>query len=211
MTLMQVVSRTGWVVWFAGMAVMAGCDSPEAGPARSSQQSAADFTMSRIPNVDAAAVRPAALQVFKQYFRLDADASSGMVLRSRATETESRGDREQAGVREILSGRGDRHRQLAELHIIGGGAGVTLRCQVRVQRLETVERSAFAPIRGGDDRPAESKPLGRSEASETRASTDWVNVGRDRQMERQILDEIGEAMGGAPASQPAVTTRPAVP
>ncbi len=200
------------------VALVSGCDAA-AGPTRAPRQSAADFAIVRVPAATVSEVRPAAMQVFKQYFRLDNEASTGGVLRSRATETDEHGDREQTGVREVLSGRGNRRRQMAELHVIADGPGVVLRCQVQVQRLETVEREAFAPTRSGDDRPSEATPLGRSSSTEARTAHEWKNVGRDRQLEREILDQVRERIGASPDSRPAasgsssqaITSRPTVP
>lgn len=172
-------------------AMLAGCDGA-LGPARPARQSLSDFGLLRLPGADLGTVRPIAMNVFKQYYRLDSAASTGVVLRSQPAETDVRGDADSANVREVLSGRQNRRRELAELHVIEDGPDVILRCQVQVQRLDTVERRAFAGSMGGDDRPSETPRPGRTAGRDEVTPEEWVNVGRNRQLEREILDMIAE-------------------
>jgi hypothetical protein len=127
-------------------------------------------------------------RVFRQHFRVDRDQSSASVWVARPTEVEDeRGER----VRDLLTPSPSRRRQLAELRLTDEGNGVLARVRVVTERLDTTERVAFAAERG-DDRPAETSidRTGRVQRQE-----EWVEVGRDRALEREILDALMEESG----------------
>ena len=80
------------------------------------------------------------------------------------------------------------------------GPDVQVWCQVQIQRLDTPERTAFASQQhGGDDRPAAMSAAERG------------TVGRDRQLERIMLDQIAERLGRGTNTQPAPASQPRVP
>jgi len=183
-----------------------GCDNL-AGPARPVPQNPADFSTERLPGVSIATARPAALAAMKEHFRIDTESSTATVLRSRPIESTTRADDEAPRVREVLSGseHRNRRREIAEVQLVERGPGVLVRCQVRVQRLDVAERSAFVPQRSADDRPA-NLPTERRPATTSLMPEDWVYVGRNRQLERTILDSIAERLAGTIAA-----TRPVAP
>ncbi|MBI4580253.1 MAG: hypothetical protein HY718_11160 [Planctomycetes bacterium] len=197
----------GWIL-LSTIAASLGCDAI-GGPVRPTRQTPADFTTLRLPNASAAAVRSVAAAVFKEHFRVDNEASTITVLRSRPTETTAHADAEAPRVREVLSGRSNRRRELAELHVLQEGPDVMLRANVQVQRLDAAERDAFAQQRAADDRPAE-QPFEHSSAATARRPEEWVDVGRNRQLEREMLNRIAEQVAG-PTTTPLSATRPQVP
>jgi hypothetical protein len=172
----------------------AGCDSLQP-PERTVSQNPGDYAGERLPGITMAAARQAAVSVLKSHFRLDSDASNGAVIRSRPQDSTGRGDSEAPRVGEVLTGRGGRHREIAEIQLAERGNDIMARCQVRVQRLDTAQRRAFAMQRGGDDRPSEM-PTNQSPAVSSRAPEEWVNVGRNRELERTILNQIAESLAG---------------
>jgi hypothetical protein len=138
------------------------------------------------------ATRSVALQVFKEHFRIDSENSTAWALRSQPRDTATHADNETPRMREMLSGRSGRRRHLGVVELIQRGPDVQVRCQVRVERMESVERTAFAPQRGGDDRPSEVSANERASMMDTRTRDKWVSVGRDRQLERDMLNAIAE-------------------
>ncbi|HSW45422.1 MAG TPA: hypothetical protein VLM89_07620 [Phycisphaerae bacterium] len=178
------------------LSLAGGCGSPtrssslQAGPARAT----GDYASRRLPDVTLDAIRPVAAQVFRSAYRLDTDRSGGTMLVSRPTEVTDRPQTER--VRDVL-GRPNRHRRIAILRFNQDGSSVMLQCQVRLERLDTAERAAFARERG-DDRPSDT-PIERMGADAPRAREEWVYVNRDRRAETDILDSIVQHFA---ASQP---------
>jgi hypothetical protein len=171
---------------------LTGCDNLAPGPTRSVGDRPADSLSTLLPGTSVASVRAAATQVLKEHFRIDTENSTAVVLRSQPADTTAHADNETPRMNEVLSGRSGRRRQVAEIVLVERGADVVVRCRVQVQRRETPERAAFAPQRSGEDRPAEMTAAERGAITETRTRDEWVNVGRDRQLERTMLDQIAE-------------------
>jgi hypothetical protein len=174
--------------------VLAGCDNLAIGPATSRPPSErpGDFSSTIIPGAAMSATRAVALQVFKEHFRIDSESTTAWALRSQPRDTTTHADNETPRMREMLSGRSGRRRHQGVVELVQRGPDVMVRCQVRVERMETVERTAFAPQRGGDDRPSEVSANERASMMETRSRDKWVNVGRDRQLEHEMLEAIAE-------------------
>jgi hypothetical protein len=186
--------------FLAALLVATGCDNlvqPARGP-----QEPAEFSSIRLVDVSMADARAEALAVMKERFRLDSTASTATVLISRPLETTDRADRETAGIREVLSGSSNRHRQIAQVHLVERGPDVLVSCNVRVQRLDVAERSAFLPQRSAEDRPS-NLPSERAPGTQTLLEEDWSNVGRNRQLEQDILSEIADRLAPAIAGTPA--------
>lgn len=185
--------------------LLGGCDNMIQSSTRSTTQDAMQFSTVRVPGVSAQDARAVATDVFKEHFRVDPSASTATQLVSRPSESTAHADQESAGVREVLSGSSNRRRQIARLQLVERGADVLIRCHVEVQRLDVTERSAFAQQRAADDRPSNQTTDRRSGTQQVK-DEDWSNVGRNRQLEREILDAIAERLapvtGGASATQP---------
>ncbi|MCL2330553.1 MAG: hypothetical protein FWC56_04540, partial [Phycisphaerae bacterium] len=174
------------------LAESAGPGSGTSGASQAISERPEDFSSTLLPGVSLSQARTIAVQVLREHFRLDAENSTELVLRSHPTDTDVRADGESKPMNEVLSGRTGRRRQWAEIVLVERGPDVLVRCQVGVQRQETAERSAFAPMRGGDDRPAEIGSSDRSTAIETRGREVWKNVGRDRQLEHAMLEKMAD-------------------
>jgi len=193
----------------AAMLILPGlvaCDGAvgPARPARARSQDPAEFSSVRLPGVRVADARPAALQVLTERFRLDTSASTGTLLVSRPLETSDRADDERAGVREVLSGSSGRRRQIAQIVLVDRGEEVLVRCHVQVQRLDLTERGVFMGHRAADDRPGTLQGE-RSSGNRPVTEQDWVNVGRDRHLERNLLNQIAERLAPQTTGTPAQT------
>ncbi len=166
---------------------MGGCNG---GPSASRtaarpSRSPGDAASRWLPNVPLDAVRPVAADVFRSGYRLDRDRSTGEMLVSQSAEVS--GQQRVERVRDVF-GRPSRHRRIATLRLSQDGPAVLLQCQVRVERLDTLEQAAFATEQG-DDRPNRT-PIERLGADTPRPRQEWVYVNRDRQAESDILDAI---------------------
>lgn len=183
------------VIWVLPLLVISvGCDALVRQPPPTAQEPA-DFSSTRLAGVGLGAVRPIAADVLTGRYRLDTAQSTGSVLISRPLEVSERGDAEQAGVRERLSGAAGRRRQIAHVHLVERGGDVLVRCHVQVQRLDVAERGAFVSPRAADDRPG-NLPAQQAAGTRTLSEEDWIDVGRDRHTERSMLNEIRQRLQG---------------
>jgi hypothetical protein len=185
------------------LAVSAGCDSLIRSPGPATQEPT-EYSSVRLPGVSMDAAHDAAVATMKEHFRLDPAVSTATVLISRPLESEGRADKEPAAVREIISGSSNRHRQVAQIRLVERGADVVARIHVQVQRLDVSERAAFQAPLTGDDRPANVSPQGYG-GPRTLTDRDWVNTGRNRQLEQEMADSLAERLAGEVAGSPVAT------
>jgi len=180
-------SRAKRVRWLlAACAALAAAGCTDEGLSRGTREYAGrGFASRRIPGVDIADVRAAASDALRQEFRLDTERSTGSVLVSRPREVTGRHG--PGRVRDLL-GAPNRYRQTAVVRLNERDGAVVVRCQVSIERLDTAERSAFA-VERGDDRPTET-PIDRLGATSPDTREEWVFVGRDRQVENELLEKI---------------------
>jgi hypothetical protein len=184
---------SGGVMVLAG--VLTGCATDQPGGSHIARTGSANVSTVRLPGVSVEQVAPVARRVFRQSFSIDSEASLPNLWVSRPTEV---GQERPVGVRGALSGARLRHRQIAELQLLPERDSVLVRVQVRLERLETAERQAFARP-DGDDRPTDT-PIDRIGPSDTGGREDWLPAGRDRKAEQELLSEIEAEL---------VATRPA--
>jgi hypothetical protein len=177
-----------------GLCLTCGCNGPQAEAARTPVR-AGDWSRRSLLDVELEQVRPVAARVFRRHFRIDTDASTGNRLVSTPTEYQ---DRDQRRLRDVLGPTRSQHRKLCELLMFQEGPSVLVQTRVQTQRLETPERAAFARQRG-DDRPTDT-PIDRPGGTSPARQQEWVNVGRDRDLEQRILDDIVMEITGIPAA-----------
>lgn len=188
-----------WRVWAtAAMAVIfMGCSSTEPRGRRSAERATAGQASMRLSGVRPDDVAPVAERVFRQYFSIDREKSAPGSYVSRPLE-----DRDLAratGIRGSVSGAHVRQRRTARLDLLREGANTLVRCNVRIERMEAVERVAFARQQG-DDRPTDT-PIDRAGSGGVGSRQEWVAAGRDRDIEQQILRGIEQELEAG--SQPA--------
>jgi len=185
---MQTISRRQQWWLFAVIALVlqaVGCTELGESVGQRTARRSGDSASRHMLDTSIDAVRTTAIRVFRQDFRLDSDASTDNVFVSKPVELTDYPHRER--VRDVL-GSPNRHRQIATLWLSQDGPHVMIRCQVRIQRLDTVERAAFAHHRG-DDRPTET-PIDQVGGTSPNTREEWVPLGRDRPIEARILDTI---------------------
>ncbi len=158
------------------------------------------FTRERLAGVAPDRAFEAAQQVFRQYFSVDRVDSAENAIYSRPTELRGAGSPQR--VRDLLSPTPSRRREVAELRLVPRGNDVVVLCRVRTQRLDTPERRAFTP-QTGDDRPANNTPFSAEEGASARQREDWVDIGRNRVLEQQVLESLRERLGLRSATRPA--------
>lgn len=182
--------RLHWPIWLVSailMLALTGCGTPRAG-GLNLRQGAADFSSRSIPDTTVAAVRPVAVRVFRQHYRLDEEASVEDTLISRPAEMPGRGESRQ--LRDRISLTPSRQRQVSELRLRQQGSGVLIQVTVQNQRMDTAERASFARA-VGDDRPGVT-PIDQQGFTSAAPREDWVNIGRDRHVEQEMLSAISE-------------------
>lgn len=170
-----------------------GCATQGGAAAGFAPRRSADAASRRLANADLGMVRPVADRVFRTYFRTDQEGSSRHEWVSRPEESD-----EPAGptrVRDMFTAFPNRRRRVAALWLGQDGPHVVARCRILIQRLDTTERAAFAPQRG-DDRPT-ATPIDRHGPASTSTREEWVDVGRDRSMEQEILTAIERELTSA--------------
>lgn len=195
-------NRTGLLIrgvvplWLLCFAV--GCESEQRqlGPAEGT------FASQRLGGVSRDEAFRAAREVFSQYFPVESVDEDALRLRSRPVEIAT-GDGGASQVREVLGTR-SRRRQVAEMQVTPRGGDVVVSCRVRTERLDTTQQRAFRP-QAGDDRPANNAPFDAEAGATAHQRESWTPIGRDRQLERQVLDSVRERLQpvAAPSTAPA--------
>lgn len=160
------------------------------------------FARERFTDVAPGPAMEAAQQAFRQYFPIDrVDASEGTIY-ARPTELSGRGSPER--VRDVLTRTPNRRREVAELRVVPRGNDVIALCRVQVQRLDTSERRAFV-TQTGDDRPANNTPFGAEAGASARQQEDWIDVGRNRELEQQVLTSLRSRLNPRATTKPSET------
>ncbi len=192
--MMKCEQRMGPVLGAVAILAAAGCTQQVA-----REQS---FARERLTGVAPDRAFEAAQQVFRQYFSVDRVEPAEGAIYSRPTELSGAGSPQR--VRDLLSATPSRRREVAELRLVSRGNDVIALCRVRTQRLDTSERRAFTP-QTGDDRPANNTPFSAEEGASARQREDWVDIGRNRVLEQQVLESLRERLGVRSATRPAGT------
>lgn len=95
----------------------------------------------------------------------------------------------------------DSRRTRLDIRIAEVGGARKIFCRAEVQRQSTEARRIIALDTAIDDQPG-ATPLQREGATTVEQNTVWDTIGRDRTLEREIVNDLADALGGAPASAP---------
>lgn len=96
----------------------------------------------------------------------------------------------------------NRMRRRATLWFNESGAGCIVRCQVRVQRLDTEDHRIFHRQREFNDVP-NATPIDREAATRSEQNQVWTEMPRDSKLERELLQVLhNQVTAGAPPKRP---------
>ncbi len=186
-------SRTLWVIGLFPLVAALGCESKNEWRDGSARRRETDSAGRLLPGTTIDKVKTVAHNAFTTRYRLDREASTALDLVSQPTEVGAAGS-DPTRVRDLVRPAPNRRRQLARLWFTQQGPDVLIRCRILNQRMDTAERQAFANYRS-DDRPDET-PIDREGPTSVSGREEWINVGRDRQAENELLDAIEQVLYG---------------
>ncbi|UCG15821.1 MAG: hypothetical protein JSV19_11055 [Phycisphaerales bacterium] len=165
--------------WLVGLWV-AGCASPA--------PSKLNYGMMRIESASRAEVMPAAEQAVREHFRIATTDPAAGVIEAHPLEGSEPGRTRRAG---DMLGAHRRVRRVAQVRVVDAEDGVNVFCKVLVQQYESDERRLFAREHALSDTPIET-PAAAEAATSAEQNATWRARGRDKVLERQILQAIDE-------------------
>lgn len=190
-------------VWAPGCLLVlfaAGCAGEPRGPRISG------WSRERVEGVTSDAALDAARYALSQWFRVERVDRELLTLTSAAAETTERGAT--GRIRDEAVGYRNRIRRLATLRLRAtADGGVIAECHVRRERLDTSDHAALARNMTLDDQPTETPVESAAGVSAEQAQV-WTDIGRDRELERRILDVLRSRVqrrGAAPANEASAT------
>lgn len=171
---------------------VAGCDSAD----RRDDVPRQDWTFNRVDNTSKEAAFDAARYALSQWFTIRQSSVTDGVITTDPVEFEQRGGTERFRD-EALKFR-NRMRRRAVVRVRGGEGAAIVECVVTRERLDTADHRVFAMNRQSDD-VGNQTPITQEGATSPAQNEVWTDVGRDRALERQILDVVRDRLAGVPA------------
>ena len=187
--------------------VASGCSEPASpGPAIDSES----WSRDRLDGVTPQDAFAAAQFAAAQWFRLDDVRPGQFRLTTAPNESDERGGT--GRLRDETIRLPARVRRIATMRVIQQGDASVAECRVTKQRLDTGDYRTLTPTRTFSEHPADN-PLPAGASVTAAQSEAWTDVGRDRLMERRILEVVRERLGvlGAHAAATAPASEPAQP
>lgn len=184
-------SQKLWAIGLLLLMTAWGCESSNGLRDGSTHRREADSAGRLLPGATVEQVQTVAHNAFTTRYRLDREASTTVDLVSQPMDVGAAGT-DSTRVRDLVRPAPNRHRQIARLWFSQQGPNVLIRCRILTQRLDTAERQAFANYRS-DDRPDET-PIDREGPTSVSGREEWINVGRDRQAENELLDALEQVL-----------------
>lgn len=183
-----------------GMLLLCGC-AEETG---TSPDTGAGASRDLFAGADYDAVFDAGRSAAAQWFHIDQSRADIGRITTLPAESDERGGT--GRIRDETIRYQNRVRRSATLRIHPQGDAVVVECVVVLERLDTADHRTFAQQRTFNEQPTATPVTGEAGVS-ARQSEAWTEVGRDRGMERKILDSIRMRVQGprsATASRPAI-------
>jgi len=161
------------------------------------------YQTQQIESQDAVAVLAAAERILRTEFgRVTVDEERRMIVTAPAARA---GD--EAGTTGADRLRGGVVRRTATLWLNRRGDSMVARLRVDIEREETAQQRAIPTGSGRlSDTPGYT-PIERDAATSYRQNTVWTKVGRDRKLERALLDELRQRFNPQPTTRAALAAR----
>jgi hypothetical protein len=187
------------LIVLCGLGVLGTLASGCAAPGSVTSSRATNYHIRRLPSTEFEVAFKAAEAALREYqFRIERNDRSAGVIVSRPSEEVVQGGTGKIGDEVLRSP--NRVRRIAEIGIVRAGDGVSARCKVLMERLDTGDYRAFRRDRGGGDVPAET-PIEEDGGTEGDQRETWTFVRRDLTLERQLLAAVAERVSGEPAGE----------
>lgn len=161
-----------------------------------------------IDTTDTRAVLSAGMALLRREFgRIEVDEPR-MTVESVPVEYSTR--RESGTARDLYRGRSTM-RRVAHFSVGRQGGATVARLCVDIERQDTARLAGAQPATGRlSDSPGYT-PIERDAATSQRQNTVWTRVGRDRRLERMLLDELQERFAVPPVETAPAPQRPENP
>jgi hypothetical protein len=164
-------------------------------------------TQSRLINDTEAdpVLRAAEVILRREFGRLQVSAGQRRIV----TEPQTYFSNRESGTARDLYGASTRMRRLATFSVAPRDTGAQVRLRIDIEREDTDRREAF---RMEDSRLSDApsySPIERDAATSARQNTVWTFVKRDFQLERRLLDELGQQFAPLPEGAPPSPNVPA--
>lgn len=182
------MSQKTWMACGLCLSWAAGCASP--------RPSAVNYNVVTLSGATDLAAMDAAEGALAEHFTLARREAGTQTLTTLPTESEAVGGGERIG--DVIGAR-RRERRYAEVRIEPAGSSVKVYCKVLVQEYDTDAHQVFSRDHATTDLPGDT-PADRDAATTTEQNAVWRTKRRDKELERRILRDIQERLGGAEAS-----------
>ncbi len=149
-------------------------------------------SMRRLPGVSSDIAFDASVASIRELFGQAFPNRGSGTVESPMVEYEQRGGT--GRLRDDAIGYRNRLRRMATIWITPAESGSVVRCQVRVQRLDTADRRTFQSQREFNDVP-NATPIEREAGVDPAKEQSWTDVSRDTALERELLSIVMSRTG----------------
>jgi hypothetical protein len=160
------------------------CNGPEQRGSRTGDTSA---SMRRLPGTSPDVAFDASVEAIREYFTQAFPSRDLGTVESPMVEYEQRGGT--GRFRDTAIGFRNRLRRKATIWVAPAEAGSVVRCQVRVQRLDTADQRTFQSQQQFNDVPNET-PIEREAGVDPSKEQAWTELERDTALERELLSVV---------------------
>jgi hypothetical protein len=152
-----------------------------------------DWTRDRLAQVSDEAAFEASRHALSQWFRIDDTQSSRRRLVTFYDQSVIQGGT--GRIRDDTVGYRNRVRRRGEIRLTPRDGATVVECRVQRERLDTTDARMASRQRSYDESPTDTPIQYEAGVSAEQAQV-WTDIGRDRELERQILDVVQARLGG---------------
>lgn len=168
----------------ASLTLVVACNDPESSGLRPTEAGA---SMRRLPETSVDVAFDAAVEAIRQHFTQAFPSRDLGFVEGPMVEYDQRGGT--GRIRDTAIGYRNRLRRKATIWVAPSEAGALVRCQVRVQRLDTSDQRTFQSQQEFNDVP-NATPIEREAGVDPAQEQSWTDLPRDQAMERELLSIV---------------------